>query len=186
MNRQKVFFLLFLITVVVLVAVINRPESTPPSSEAPTPPTIHITPPIVSEETDWANQDKPYFEEWLDQLREVGQQTKSTVEFSAVVEEGETMITEVTEAGPGTFHFTKITPGPGPEEGTVSIQTERIAATLDGATQQLAAPRIVMKYGTMSAVSTFSADSSYQMVISAEELESGTRLTGSVVERSEN
>ncbi len=183
-RRNYLIFLTILILGLAAFNLFNRfPKPGPePAARSVTPPTL----PVVPADTQWDDKSESDLREWEAEIEELFEPGSNAVRFSAVVGEGETLVTEVIEKSPGIFHLTTLTPSrtvsDDTGEETITIRSERLEMTLDGGLDKMIAPAIVLAPGTIGAVSVFSDEGLYRMSVSARPVENGIELNGSVTE----
>lgn len=181
---QFVAIKVFAIAVITILLMMIRPAKTPSLMVNPAP--VAVTPPVVSQDIDWGDQDEESLKEWENQITELIEPGSNAVQFSAIVADGDTLVSEVIEMSPGVFHLTTLTPtlsfSEETGEETITIKSERLAMTLGGDLDRMSAPGIVVTPNSMGSVSVFSDESLYRMSVSARSVEGGIELSGSVVE----
>ncbi|MDF1659362.1 MAG: hypothetical protein P1U58_17230 [Verrucomicrobiales bacterium] len=174
----------FAIVVVAILLIMNFPTKLPipVANEAP----AALTLPVVPQGIDWGDQNEESLKEWENQLSELLEPGSNAVKFSAVVADGETLVSEVIEKSPGVFHLTTLTPtltfSENTGEKTITIKSERLAMTLGGDLDKMSAPSIIVTPNSIGSVSVFSDESLYRMSVSARPVEGGIEINGSVIE----
>ncbi|MEM7602643.1 MAG: hypothetical protein AAF357_14655, partial [Verrucomicrobiota bacterium] len=163
----------------------NRLQQSGPKPEASavTRPSL----PVMPADTRWDDKSESVLREWEADLKELLGPSGKASQFSAVVAEGETLVTEVVEKSSGVFHLTTLTPSRSTSktsgEEIITIQSERLTTTLTGDLDRMTAPTVVLTPHSIGSVSVFSDEGLYQMSVSARPVEGGIELRGTVSEQ---
>lgn len=145
--------------------------------------------PKIEADFDWGGLDEAELNALLEELNGSEDQPLHREEFSVVLAEGESLITEGVERGPGVFEFSQMSVKPLNSGGKemIVISAKRFEISLGGSEKILSKPRVMTQPGVTVSIQSGSMKPSGEMVdgfhleVDAEPAEGGYLLRGQVI-----